>query len=63
SALPPTGDRETFVRAALRHGQALPLTDQDSGAQRALAQATLLIRRSAGTLDAGAGEPVEILNF
>ena len=46
--LPATGDRETFVRAKLVAGQLVPLANQDSGGQRALAEAGWLLRCPAG---------------
>jgi molybdopterin molybdotransferase len=58
-----TGDRETFHRAALTEGAARILNDQDSGAQRALAAADLLVRRRAGAGALDAGEVVETLAF
>lgn len=61
--LPANGDRETFVRARWDGNRVLPLSDQDSGAQRALAAAELLIRRSPGASARDAGEPVDILEF
>lgn len=62
-AIGPCGDRETFLRAA-REGEAVrALANQDSGAQRTLAAADVLIRRRPGAPAAGAGEMVEILDF
>jgi molybdopterin molybdotransferase len=56
-------DRETFVRA-LWDGEAVrPANYQDSGAQKTLADADLLIRRRAGAAAAEAGELVEIIDF
>ena len=57
------GDRETFVRARCAAGVVEPLTNQDSGAQKTLAEADLLIRRRAGAPAAEAGETVEIIDF
>lgn len=48
SPLPATGDRETFVRAKLLNGRLMPLANQDSGGQRALAEAGWLVRCPAG---------------
>ena len=46
--IPATDNRETFLRARLIEGALAPLTNQDSGAQRALAEAGWLIRCPAG---------------
>lgn len=62
-ALPPNGDRETFVRACLAGGRVQPLSNQDSGAQRVLAEADVLIRRRPGAAAAEAGETVDIIDF
>ena len=53
---PATDDRETFFRAALVDGRLIPLANQDSGGQRALAEAGWLVRCPAGQgpLDPGA---------
>lgn len=62
--LPATGERETFLRGRrLADGRVEPASNQDSGAQKALAQSDVLIRRKAGTAKTGAGERVEILAF
>jgi molybdopterin molybdotransferase len=63
SGVPACGDRETFLRARWTGDGVEPLGDQDSGAQKALAQADLLIRRAPGAAACSAGEPVEILEF
>ena len=54
--IPAIDNRETFLRARLIDGDLVPLTNQDSGAQRALAEAGWLIRCPArqGALEAGA---------
>ena len=57
------GARETFHRARSIDGTAEILSFQDSSAQKALAQADLLIRQRANTLQLDAGEPVEVLDF
>ncbi|MGS1018417.1 molybdopterin molybdotransferase MoeA [Allosphingosinicella humi] len=62
-ALPPNGDRETFVRACLAGGRVQPLPNQDSGAQRVLAEADVLIRRRPGAAAAEAGDTVDIIDF
>jgi molybdopterin molybdotransferase len=61
--LGPCGDRETFVRGSWAGGMAVPAGYQDSGAQRTLADADLLIRRRAGAPAAEAGEMVEVIDF
>jgi molybdopterin molybdotransferase len=63
AALPSCGDRETFVRGRWRADAVEPLSSQNSGAQGALAEAELLIRRRAGAPAAPAGEIVEIIDF
>jgi molybdopterin molybdotransferase len=61
--LPATGDRETFVRARWKGPLVVPVTNQDSGAQRALAEAELLIRRPSGCAPISAGELVYVIDF
>ena len=61
--LPDTGERDTFVRGASTSGGVAPLSNQDYGAQTALASADRLIRRNAGGLHAGPGVTVEVLDF
>ena len=61
--LGPCGDRETFVRARWEGEAALPLTNQDSSAQKTLADAELLIRRPVAAPAATAGEIVDVLDF
>jgi len=61
--LPACGDRETFFRARWADDLVEPLNDQDSGAQRALALAELLVRRRANASAARAGDQVEVLAF
>jgi molybdopterin molybdotransferase len=63
SALGACGGRETFHRARLSDGAAEILSFQDSSAQKALAQADLLVRQRSNTPAAAAGEPVEVLDF
>jgi molybdopterin molybdotransferase len=61
--LGPTGERETFARAC-REGDAVrPLTNKDSGAQKMLAAADLLVRRRPGVAGYAAGVQVETLSF
>ena len=57
------GGRETFLRACWKGGAVDPLSDQDSGAQRVLAKADLLVRRAIDAPALGAGELVEVLDF
>jgi molybdopterin molybdotransferase len=61
--LGPCGDRETFYRARRTDDGVEPLFDQDSGAQKALAEADLLLRRSAGAPAVEVGDLVEVLDF
>lgn len=46
--IPATSDRETFLRATLIDAKLVPVANQESGAQRALGEATWLIRCPAG---------------
>ena len=62
-ALGPCGERETFHRAKLREGTAEILSFQDSSAQKALAEADLLVRQRANSPSLCAGDPVEVLDF
>jgi molybdopterin molybdotransferase len=57
------GERETFVRAVWDGAAVRPASYQDSGAQKTLADAELLIRRRVGAPAAEAGEMVEIIDF
>ena len=61
--IPATGDRETFLRATLIEGQLRPVANQDSGAQRALGEATWLIRCPAGQGTLAAGTSVHTLSL
>ncbi|MEA3039713.1 MAG: molybdopterin molybdotransferase [Sphingomonadales bacterium] len=61
--LPACGDRETFHRGRSTQTGALPLPDQDSGAQKALAEADLLLRSRPGDPPRRAGEEIEALDF
>ena len=58
-----TGNRETFVRARWDEAGLMPLGNQDSGAQGALAQADWLIRCPAGQPALVTGQPVSALPF
>jgi molybdopterin molybdotransferase len=57
------GDRETFWRGCWDGDAIRPLSNQDSGAQKALAAADVLIRRRAGALAAQASDRIEIIDF
>jgi molybdopterin molybdotransferase len=62
-ALEPGGERETFSRGYVA-GDVVRLVDhQDSGAQKALAQASLLVRRAPGAQAIGRGALAEVLYF
>ena len=61
--IPATSDRETFLRAALIDGKLVPVANQDSGAQRALAEANWLVRCPAGQGPLAAGAMVPALIF
>jgi molybdopterin molybdotransferase len=61
--LSPCGPRETFHRAAFDAGKAAILSFQDSSAQKALAQADLLVRQRANSPALAAGAAVEALAF
>ncbi len=61
--LPRCGDRETFVRARAAGDGAEPILNQDSSAQKTLADADLLIRRPAGAAESAVGELVPVLDF
>lgn len=63
ASLPATGDRETFVRAAVTDGTIRAISNQDSGAQRALALSNALIRCPAGQGVMAAGNEVAYLDF
>lgn len=57
------GDRELFTRARLVEGQALPVNNQDSSAQKMLAAADILIRQPAHGPALDAGQWVDALDF
>ena len=61
--LPAVGDRETLERGYLHDGRVRALSNQDSGAQRALAEANVLIRRAVSAPAAAAGDTVAVLDF
>jgi molybdopterin molybdotransferase len=61
--LGPCGARETFHRARSVNGASEILSFQDSSAQKALAQADLLVRQRANSPALEAGAEVEVLDF
>ena len=61
--LPGTADRETFYRARAGGDGLTPFSDQDSGSQKVLADADVLIRRRPFEPAASAGEAVTVLDF
>lgn len=61
--LPACGDRETFHRARLMETGAVAIANQDSSAQRALADADLLLRSRPHDAERLAGEEIEALDF
>jgi molybdopterin molybdotransferase len=63
TALEPCGSRETFHRARLTDGTAEILSFQDSSAQKALAQADLLVRQRVNSPAIERGAEVEVLDF
>lgn len=63
ASLPAVAGRDILYRARTHPDGAQPLTDQDSGAQRVLAAADLLIRRRAHAEPVSAGTLVDVLDF
>ena len=63
SELRACGARETFHRARSFGGEAEILSFQDSSAQKALAEANLLVRQRANAPAIAAGAEVEVLDF
>ncbi|MFP5329618.1 MAG: molybdopterin molybdotransferase MoeA [Alphaproteobacteria bacterium] len=61
--LDPCGPRETFHRARLCDGAAQVLSNQDSSAQKALAEADLLVRQLGNAPAKHDGELVDVLDF
>lgn len=61
--LPACGERETFHRARMTEAGAVVLANQDSGAQRALAEADLLLRARPHDPARAAGEEIDALDF
>jgi molybdopterin molybdotransferase len=62
-ALGSAGSRETFSRGYWRDEEVALLPNQDSGAQKMLAAAELLVRRPAGSHGLAAGSMVRVLDF
>ena len=60
-SLTPSGDRDCFLRATVVAGAAMPVMDQDSASQGALASATHLIRHRSGAPSVPEGAMVETL--
>ena len=63
AAIDASGSRETFNRARWNGGVVDVLSNQDSSAQKTLAEADLLVRQRANGPAMRAGELVEILDF
>lgn len=63
AAMPPGGDREDYVRAAIEGGAVRPLREQDSAALAALSAADALIVRPARADAASPGESVDIIRL
>lgn len=63
AALPPSGSRETFVRARGTANGLVPRSNQESGSQAPLAEADWLIRRPPGSPACEAGSIVQALDF
>lgn len=61
--LPATGERETFHRARMVGGRAMPVSNSDSSAQKALAEADLLLRSRAGDPARESGEEIVGIDF
>lgn len=61
--LPACGDRETFHRASLDGEKAMPVANPDSSAQKALAQADLLLRSRPNDPAREAGEAIDAIDF
>lgn len=61
--LPACGDRETFHRARLQGSEVVPVTNQDSSAQKVLSQADLLVRSRPHDPARNAPDEVQVLDF
>ena len=57
------GDRETFWRARAEDGKVVLMANQDSGAQRTLAEADLLVRQRPGSAALNVDSEVEVIDF
>jgi molybdopterin molybdotransferase len=57
------GDRETFARGVTAAEGVRILSNQDSNAQRTLAECELLVRLPPGSATTPAGQPVDVLDF
>jgi molybdopterin molybdotransferase len=63
SPLPACDMRETFHRARLERGEAVLLNFQESHAQKALAEANILVRQAANAQALSAGQAVQTLSL
>jgi molybdopterin molybdotransferase len=61
--LPPTGDRETFARGIIERETVRVLSNQDSSAQKTLADCDMLVRLAPGRAAVEAGSRVDVLDF
>ncbi|WP_166039009.1 molybdopterin molybdotransferase MoeA [Sphingosinicella sp. YJ22] len=61
--LPPTGDRETFARGIIEGETVRVLSNQDSSAQKTLADCDMLVRLVPGRAAVEAGGRVDVLDF
>lgn len=61
--LPACGDREAFVRARAAQEGVEPVVNQDSSAQKTLAEASLLVRRPPGARPTEKGNTAWVLDF
>jgi len=61
--LPATGQRETFARGTADGESVRVLSNQDSGAQKTLADCDVLVRLAPGCAELEAGRRVEVLDF
>lgn len=62
-SLPACGDRETFHRARFDGDEAMPVANPESSAQKALAEADVLLRSRPNDPARAAGEEIEALDF
>ena len=61
--LPPTGERETFARGLIEGETVRVLSNQDSSAQKTLADCDMLVRLVPGRAAVEAGSRVDVLDF